>query len=97
MVEIGRVEIKHAIRGLFSRIAGIQNHVQRLSARQSDRVRVVVEVVSRLISQQLGVVPDDVHRNTERSQRLILGNVQIGNAQQRLFACRNVDDGRQRL
>src|SRR5882762_6025845 len=58
VVEIGGVEIicphgdRRGAAGSGSDEAGIENRVQRLSATQSDRVGVVIHVVSGLIPQQ---------------------------------------------
>src|SRR5437588_11285204 len=104
VVEIGGVEIvcpRGNRRGAGatdgSDSAGIENHVERLATAQRDRGGVVVQVVSRLVPQQLGVIPEDVHRNPQRGQGLIFRNVQVGNTQKRPLARRNVDDRRQRL
>src|SRR5467141_3444230 len=60
VVEIGGVKIKHLARRVTG---GIQDHIERLAASQRDRVGVIVQIVSRLIPQQLGVVTDNVHPN----------------------------------
>src|SRR6202023_2444637 len=75
----------------------VQNHIKRFAACQSDGVRVVVQVVSLLVAKQLGVVTDNLHRNSQGCQGLVLRNVQIGNAQQSLLSSRQGDDGGQWL
>src|SRR5437879_4598848 len=97
MVKIRGVEIEHAIRWVLRGIGSVQNYVERFAASQRDRVREVVEVVSCLVAQQLGIDPDDMHRNAKRSQGLIFRNIQVGDAEESFAASRNVDDRGQRL
>src|SRR5438105_10583055 len=63
-------------------IAGVQNHIQRLATTERNRVGVILQVVPRLIPQNLGVEANDLHRNPQRRQCLILGNVQVSDAQE---------------
>src|SRR5690349_9241001 len=77
MVKIGGVEEVRARR----HTGAIEDYIQRFTAAQGDGVGGDVKVVSRLITQQFGVVPNHLHRNTKRSQGLVFGNVQIGNSQ----------------
>ncbi len=106
MVEVGGVEVigprrnrGGACRSRWGcpRRARIQNHVQRLTAGQRDRVGVVVHVVSSLIPQQFGVVADHMHGDPQRGQRLILRDVKIGDAEEGLLAGSHGDDRWQRL
>src|ERR1041384_4609041 len=87
VVEVGGIEIVRACRN----ISGIENDVERLAAAQRNRVRRVVQVVSSLVSQKLGVVTDNLHSNAHGSQRLIFRNVQAGYPQKRLLALLEVD------
>src|SRR5437763_10942473 len=91
VVEIGGEEIEHAARwikgcrtagGSATCISGVQNHIQRLATTERNRVGVILQVVPRLIPQNLGVEANDLHRNPQRRQCLILGNVQVSDAQE---------------
>src|SRR5207253_8264340 len=82
----------------------IQNHIQRLSAAERDRVGRDVHIVAGLIAQQLCVEAHQLHRNTKGSKCLVLGDVQISDAQQRTLrlaarttALAEGDQGWQRL
>src|SRR6267378_4085774 len=86
MVEICGVQEVGARRNTCT----IENYIQGLAATQSDRIGGDVEVVSRLIAQQLRVEADQLHGNSNGSQSLIFGNIEVGNAQQgflSLFKC----------
>src|SRR5579871_418299 len=97
VIELRGEEVVDLSRLVNVGVAGVEDYVQRFSATQSDRVAVVVGVISFLIAQQLGVVTDHVHRNSKRSQRLILSHVQVGDPEERFATGRNVDDRGQRL
>ena len=97
MIEIRRVQVVRGTAWIAVGVAGIQDDVERLTAAQRDRVGVVRHVIAGHVAQQAGVDADHMHRDAERSQRLVLRHVQIGDAQQRLAADRDVDDRWQRL
>src|SRR6516164_4683562 len=59
----GRVQRGPASSGSASGVAGIQNHIERFSAAQRDRVGPIFSVVSCLVTQELGVPADHVHGN----------------------------------
>src|ERR1700756_1036651 len=51
MIEIRGVEVIHVTRVVLVGVAGIQDHVQRLTTSQRDRIGFVIEIIARLISQ----------------------------------------------
>jgi hypothetical protein len=97
LIELGRVEEVRAARRVQAGVAGIEQDVHRLTATHGHGVGLVVEVVGRQVAQQTCVVGDHRHRYAQRGQGVEVGDVQFGNAQQRLAAHRHIDLGRQRL
>src|ERR1700751_4103528 len=95
VIQIWGVEVVDVTRLVGSPVgpgdAGVEDYIQRLSTRQRDGIGRVIQVVAGLISQQLGVVTDDLHRNAEGGKRLIFGDIQIGDAQQGFAANRDID------
>src|SRR5882762_5090437 len=83
VVKVRRVE-EISARG---NIGAVENRIQRLPAPQGDRVGFDIEVVPRLIPQQLGVKAHHLHGNPKRRQSLVLGNVQVRNPEQGALAC----------
>src|SRR5882762_10720656 len=78
VVKVRRVE-EISARG---NIGAVENRIQRLPAPQGDRVGFDIEVVPRLIPQQLGVKAHQFHGNPKRRQSLVLGDVQVRNSEQ---------------
>src|ERR1700693_1435273 len=77
MIELWRVEEV----GTGGHAGAVENHVEGLAAAQGDRVRRDVEVVARLVTQDLGVEANQQHRDADGRQGLVFLNVEVRNAQ----------------
>src|ERR1700686_5782477 len=79
MVKLRRVEKV----GTGGNSGPVENHIERLAAAESYRVRCDVKVIARLVTQDLGVEAHEQHRDANGRQGLVFLNIQVGNAQRR--------------
>src|ERR1700722_1778200 len=79
MIELRRVEEV----GTGGDAGAVENHVERLAAAERDRVRRDVKIIACLVAQDLGVVPDQQHRDADGGEGLIFLDVEVRNAQRR--------------
>src|SRR5215469_5034662 len=61
MVKVGGVEVVRSC----GNTGAIENHVERFTTREGDGVGRVIQIVACLVAEQLGVVADDLHRDSE--------------------------------